>query len=174
MAEAPKHITPEQITVEGKAPTSIPVAAKKTGVKQPVPPQLAKTAYKPGQSGNPSGRPPDMMKLLFEQFKKEVARKDVGLAGKENLKVTFFEAFIMKILASERLTEKFMDKLMKNADPQQLANAMGGVGGFEMLASHIHMLRQQPTAPPPEDPQPPAIGYKGDADEDNGRFEDPE
>jgi hypothetical protein len=107
--------------------------------KKQVSPEQAKTLFKPGESGNPSGRPKEGTRPeTVRQFLSILAKPFPGNGH------TYAEELMRVILRSEHLTAKLMDKLMPTLTPEQVTNvlSLGGQGAFEERLAALRLQRE--------------------------------
>lgn len=103
--------------------------------------------FQPGESGNPKGRPAgtsreQVVKSFFEMLSKKAQGSDVP----------YLEIMMQKVLNSEHLLSKFIDKLLPNMTTDQTTNVFNN---FESVLAQVNAQRaalsfsQSPGLPAP-------------------------
>jgi len=102
--------------------------------------------FQPGQSGNPKGRPPGQTReAIVRSFFELLSKKAKGE------EVTYLEVMMARVLASEHLLSKFLDKLLPNMSQDQTNLVFNN---FEAILAQVQAQRaalaftQSPGLPP--------------------------
>lgn len=145
---SPSPLTPSNGNGNGHAPAEKPKTdwkkyhkpkknvseARRRNAKE----NLAPYHWKPGQSGNPKGKPPGTLNFNTEL---EKALREFRVGEK-----TYLEAILLKSLSNPVLAAKVLDKILQDATPRgsvNITNENNVSGTYETLLAELRAQQAQ-------------------------------
>lgn len=139
--------------------------------KKAVPPQLVANAFKPGQSGNPGGRPKGYERRIRDVIDAMTADDPVPDPANPNAKIPAFEAIVKRAVldavagdkyARDFIADRLMGKPKQHVDLKPVARTKADLSGLTPAQKRAHLQAYEAlrdlgvtSSPTDEDDRPP-------------------